>query len=467
MADPKSPDELPGELLSAYLDDALSSEERIQIEQHLLAHPEAQQQLDQLRAVSSFVRRLPPQPARADLRDSVLKRIERQQGGTEQIVKPKLTIGRSPRGWIWAGLAVAASIALMIYQERSNLNPPNSDLAHRSMQGPKNPSHDYLQWTNPQAGEPSGNEAFDEIGVASSSANRAQARDVEPLAGVSKQEFFMTPSEGDGSANPPTLVVQVVMPASARRNGTFETLLASEGLIDRADLEASRELKTEQHFFIDQGARNAIGVRTDNLDETAHAENRKRGLGRIAEENAEFSARFSGTPAELPAEGQSFSDGGESVEVIMVEAPKANVLSCLEKIQSDERNFVAIEVDMLKGQPSARRAVGRTDKTVNRYAEEDSSWIGRRQFNRGQIPPAQRFLQPAKERVRPPALAKAGKPQPPGVGNLSATEPSVTKAQRKAIARSPLVGDNLIQVVFVLGTSAPPESVSTQPDLQE
>ena len=63
MADPKSPDELPDELLSAYLDDALSSEERIQIEQHLLAHPEAQQQLDQLQAVSSLVRRLPQQPA--------------------------------------------------------------------------------------------------------------------------------------------------------------------------------------------------------------------------------------------------------------------------------------------------------------------------------------------------------------------------------------------------------------------
>ena len=127
MADPKSPDELPDELLSAYLDDALSSEERIQIEQHLLAHPEAQQQLDQLQAVSSLVHRLPQQPARADLRDSVLDRIERQQSGTEQIVQPKLTIGRSPRGWIWAGLAVAASIALMIYQDRSNFNPPNSD----------------------------------------------------------------------------------------------------------------------------------------------------------------------------------------------------------------------------------------------------------------------------------------------------------------------------------------------------
>ena len=466
MADPKSPDELPDELLSAYLDDALSSEERIQIEQHLLAHPEAQQQLDQLQAVSSLVRRLPQQPARADFRDSVLNRIERQQSGTEQIVQPKLTIGRSPRGWIWAGLAVAASIALMIYQDRSNFNPPNSDLAHRSMQGPKNPNRD-LEWSNSQAKDSSGKEAFDEIKVASSLENRAPARDMEPLAGVSKQEFFMTPSEVDGSANTPTLVVQVVMPATARRNRAFETLLASEGLIDRADMEASRELKTEQHFLIDQGPRNEIGARADNFDKTEHAENRKRRLGRVADENIDFLRGFAGTPEELPAEGQLFSDGGESVEVIMVEAPEANVLSCLEKIQSDERNFLAISVDTLPGQLHSPRATGRTGETGSSQVEEGSSWIGRRQFNRGQIPPRQQALQPAKNRVRLPARSKAGKPQLRGVENLPASEPNVAKAQRKAIARSPSVGDNLIQVVFVLGQTAPPEPVSNQPDSQE
>lgn len=243
MADPNSLDELPDELLSAYLDDALSSEERVQVERHLLAHPEAQKQVEQLRAVSSLVRRLPPQSAQADFSDAVLKRIEKQQGGTKRIAKPKLTIGRSPRGWIWAGLAVAASIALMIYQERSDLNQPNSDLARRSVKGPQNRSRD-LEWTNPQAGENPGNEAFDEIATASSSTDKTPTGNAKLLADEQEEERFQMnfDSQFAQSADPPILFVHVVMPAGARRNRAFENLLENEGLIDRPDLDGVREL---------------------------------------------------------------------------------------------------------------------------------------------------------------------------------------------------------------------------------
>ena len=151
----------------------------------------------------------------------------------------------------------------------------------------------------------------------------------------------------------------------------------------------------------------------------------------------------------------------------MVEAPEANILSCLEKLQSDERNFLAIEVDVPEGQLNSRHAVDRRDKTVDSQLAEDSSWIGLQQFNRGQIPPAQRARQPVKPAVRSPSPAKAAKPGLQGASNLPAAQPSAAKAERKAIARSRLVGDNLVQVVFVLGTTAPPESVSTQPDLRE
>ncbi len=484
MADPNSLDELPDELLSAYLDDALSSEERVQVERHLLAHPEAQKQVEQLRAVSSLVRRLPPQPARADLRDAVLKRIEKQQGGTERIANPKLTIGRSSRGWIWAGLAVAASIALMIYQERSNLNQPNPDIARRSMQGLQNRSHDS-EWTNPQAGENPGNEAFDEIAADLSSSHKTPTGNAKLLADEQEEErfktyshsqfaesdeqeeeLFKTPSQFAQSADTPILVVHVVMPASARRNRAFENLLESEGLIDRPDLDGVRELRAANRVLTDQGARRRFGVGADDVDEKS-VENQKRSLDRVSGKSADSAAGLAGTLVDPRAEGESRADGGESVEVIMIEAPEANVLSCLEKLQSDEHNFLAIEVDVAEGQLNSRHAVARRDKTVDSQLAEDSSWIGLQQFNRGQISPAQRARQPVKPAVRSPSLAKAAKAGLQGASKLSAAQSSAAKAERKAIARSRLVGDNLIQVVFVLGTTALPESVSTQPDLRE
>jgi hypothetical protein len=484
MADPNSLDELPDELLSAYLDDALSSEERVQVERHLLAHPEAQKQVAQLRAVSSLVRRLPPQPARADLRDAVLKRIEKQQDGTERTVKPKLTIGRSPRGWIWAGLAVAASIALMIYQERSNLNQPNSDIARRSMPGLQNRSHD-LEWISPQAGANPENEAFDEIATASNSANKTPTGNAKLLADEQKEEhsktyshpqlaesdeqeeeLFETASQFAQSADTPILFVHVVMPFSARRNLAFENLLESEGLIDRPDLDGVRELRAANRVLTDQGAPGRFGVGTDDADEKG-VKNQKRSLDRVSGKSTDSAAGLAGTPVDPRAEGELRSDGGELVEVIMVEAPEANVLSCLEKLQSDEHNFLAIEVDVPEGQLNSRHAVARRDKTVASQLAADSSWIGLQQFNRGQISPAQRAHQPVKPAVRSPSLAKAAKAGLQRASKLPAAEPSAAKAERKAIARSRLVGDNLVQVVFVLGTTAPPESVSTQPDLRE
>ena len=52
--------ELDDELLSAYLDDELSADERALVEARLATDPAAQQSLEQLRSVSQSVRSLPP-----------------------------------------------------------------------------------------------------------------------------------------------------------------------------------------------------------------------------------------------------------------------------------------------------------------------------------------------------------------------------------------------------------------------
>src|ERR1700755_3209992 len=65
---------LEDELLSAYLDDELSPEERAAVEARLASDPDAQQLLHQLRSVSQSVQATPQVPAARDFRAEILRR---------------------------------------------------------------------------------------------------------------------------------------------------------------------------------------------------------------------------------------------------------------------------------------------------------------------------------------------------------------------------------------------------------
>ena len=65
------------ELLSAYLDDELTPEERARVEERMAADPRARQLLEELRAVSRAMKELPPATLGTDLRETVLRRAER------------------------------------------------------------------------------------------------------------------------------------------------------------------------------------------------------------------------------------------------------------------------------------------------------------------------------------------------------------------------------------------------------
>jgi anti-sigma factor RsiW len=141
MTDPQTPDEFDDELLSAYLDDELSADERARVEERLAADPAARQTLEQLRAVSRAVQGLPQESLGEDLRGAVLQRAERAMlapsparlhepsidGDVQPL--PRLTIGRSTRGWVWAGLAVAAALLIMVVQREEEHGEALPDVA--------------------------------------------------------------------------------------------------------------------------------------------------------------------------------------------------------------------------------------------------------------------------------------------------------------------------------------------------
>jgi chromosomal replication initiator protein len=87
--------------------------------------------VEQLRNVSEAVRALPREAVGRDLRESILRRAEAAEQGAKNRANvsartevnesdgapapwgepiSKLTIGRTPRGWLWASLAVAAAL---------------------------------------------------------------------------------------------------------------------------------------------------------------------------------------------------------------------------------------------------------------------------------------------------------------------------------------------------------------------
>ena len=122
MSEQEFQPELNDELLSAYLDDELSAEERAAVEARLANDADAQQLLHQLRAVSESVQRLPLEGVGRDLSGEILRRVAAAKSGegvaaadaaTPVRNVPEIRIFGSRRSWFWASLAVAAGLMIM------------------------------------------------------------------------------------------------------------------------------------------------------------------------------------------------------------------------------------------------------------------------------------------------------------------------------------------------------------------
>ncbi len=103
------------ELLSAYVDGELTDQELAEVEQRLATDPQAQQLVDEIRALSQRVQSLPRQSISEDLRAAIMRRAEREMllGDQPQKSLPQ-TVTRNHRRWVWAALALAATLMLSL-----------------------------------------------------------------------------------------------------------------------------------------------------------------------------------------------------------------------------------------------------------------------------------------------------------------------------------------------------------------
>jgi anti-sigma factor RsiW len=131
------------ELLSAYLDGELSADERAAVEARLATDPAAQQLLHELRSVSQSVQALPTESLGRDLSEEIVRRARETApiSGRSPSAKladatepsrlgdtiPKIRIFNSRRAWIWASMALAVGLLIMIVQsgDESAKKPAN------------------------------------------------------------------------------------------------------------------------------------------------------------------------------------------------------------------------------------------------------------------------------------------------------------------------------------------------------
>ncbi len=124
--------EFDDELLSAYLDNEVTAAERALVEERLRTDERARQLLDDLRAASQAVKSLPRPRLGRDLAAAVFKDIEQHSPTLDRARVLAMPVrdddatksggSSGSRGLIWASLAVAAALMLMVL--RGEQQPP-------------------------------------------------------------------------------------------------------------------------------------------------------------------------------------------------------------------------------------------------------------------------------------------------------------------------------------------------------
>jgi anti-sigma factor RsiW len=319
------------ELLSAYLDDELAPEERARVEERLAVDPQARQLLDELRSVSQAMKDLPPANLGIDLREAVLRRAERAMlvsdqpsspGGLNEVVR-KIPFGKSLRAWAWAGAALAAGILIMVFTVEPGNDEDRPLVAKRELRD-ESPRLELRSAGEPQQPVASG-------GVESAAPPRAEAPPPVPMNAPSSSAVVeMDRSFGAGGFGG----------AAAGRSGSAVDENGSENLLVvhvNVRLEALRE-KTIDAVL----ARNRIEI-------------------------------------EEPANGAPGGDMPQDVDVVLVEASPAQVVSSLAEINADRTNFLAIAVDDELAE--SQRALSNELPAANL-----------KQYNRGAVPKQQKLL---------------------------------------------------------------------------
>lgn len=408
------------ELLSAYLDDELSAEERALVESRLATDASARQTLEQLRHVSHSVRELPQESVGDDLRDKILRQIDaakttRHASDARAAATPEppapgplpstISIGRTARGWIWATVAIAAGL-LMMFLLPENERDDVVDVAQNTIRSADKSASDKTESADGRrsdrmlreqpapaaapefsglstarqssaeiAGAPVMTEGIDSADAASSSDGRSD--DFGTIAAMPPQsdgeygiELRAAPASGTSGpiakGESTSTRMGLAMPAPVADDSAPGKPVVVNVLAKRAAIEnkAFEKLLTSNGVELEP-AKASSEQKSPQLEESLAA----------AAPAPAVSGRVAQSPADAPpAEAKQVSD----VELVLVEAPASTVFSCLDQLKDDTTNYLGIAVE---NTPSEN--VGEEVDTFAYGAGADTL----QRFNRGVVPP--------------------------------------------------------------------------------
>jgi anti-sigma factor RsiW len=400
--------EIDDELLSAYLDDELSTEDRALVEDRLAADPAARQTLEHLRSVSQSVRDLPTESIGHDLSDAILKRAAearaaRPQSPAPSPQLPSVTIGRTTRGWVWASAAIAAAVLIMVLQPNDERRADLPDIAQKFEPRTEAPSpHRHLAESQPKTsalesdGSPVIAAPAPPTAASSAEAQHSAADEVASYAAAPSSEPAMAsgqleagqvklqppsdahpelplaaappnadqPTGGTLAATTQPVVVRVLAKRTAVENKAFESLLQKHGV---DVVSTANGLDTEAAGGVGGPAPAATAREKSPADARSNEESKT--------ENEQIVGRKQKTPED------------DSIELLLVDAPSSTIFSCMSALNSDADNYVGISVD----------DASLTDKTqVDANVEENKPASGLVRFNRGPVPSSHESLAEAR-----------------------------------------------------------------------
>lgn len=338
--------EFDDELLSAYLDNELSNDERARVESHLASDPAARHLLEQLRNVSQSVRELPVHSAADGLHDSILNRIEAIR--TPPPLAPHSSL-LAPRTWFWASCAVAAALLIMFLQPGSE---SETDVA-------------MVAKTEPQASEPLANKDTLLADATPSQVSRQRSLS-EPASPSPPSDWSLqrpvsgTEQQTTASAPPAPndfVIVHIAATRHAIQNNSFENLLRTNGVAFETvtrDSHLSAEAKPKR--FSEKSLPATSDGRGLSVDQSSPVE-----TSQPTDENS----------GEAPIAQES-----HQAEVIFVEAPRDTLESFLTSLNHDATNYAGIAVEA----PSSRN-----EATLSFDAEQKPAFNFSK-FNRGNVP---------------------------------------------------------------------------------
>jgi anti-sigma factor RsiW len=412
------------ELLSAYLDNELAPEERARVEERLAGDPAARKLLEELRSVSRAVKDLPPATLGADIRDTVLRRAERamlqsgESASTDQksLREPRpfpFTIGRSVRGWVWAGLATAAALAIMAFESNSQRDQElpdtvaarrlksNEDLARKpevivadeakKLESPAGTSVASTPSAAPPTNTPIPAEPAAPSAAAAAASDKFAAGRSAPAV---EQELL---SENPSASAAPTAGRAESVVAS-RAGGEAGDKSAHGFVAGRAGAETSTELSSasanpdlvvrvqvhpeawQRRAFDGVLTRNRIEIDESPADSRTLSESSGAAAAApsVASEPQSLAKAPSAVPrADLPsppAENKSIpmndrsTTTAENPDVVLVEASAPQIQSCLEELHNNEHDYSGVTVSDNSAEQDQVANVGGAAPFWNQYS---------------------------------------------------------------------------------------------------